>query len=631
MSHPASSPSSRTGIPWQAALAAMGVVFGDIGTSPLYAFRECFGASHHVGASPANLIGAASLITWSLIFIVSFKYLQIILKLDNRGEGGVLALAALIRSELQEGRRQRLFFGLGLFGAALIYADGMLTPAISVLSAVEGLKEVMPSLDPGAIPMISVVILIGLFFIQRYGTGKVGGAFGPVVLLWFVVIAGLGGWSIAKTPSVCWALSPISALTFLVREWRHGLPLLAAVFLAVTGGEALYADLGHFGRRPIRVAWFMAVFPALVLNYLGQAALITRDVTAIRGPFFLLVPNHLILPLTILATLAAIIASQALISGAFSLTAQAIQLGCLPRLRVLHTSVTERGQIYLPLVNWLLAIACSLLVAFFRTSESLAAAYGIAIALTMTVTSLLFWVASRAIWKWSRVNAALLTIAFLAVDVSFLGANSLKLFHGGLLPLVMAMAVVFIMTTWTWGRFRSNRQLERQKIPLSTLLEQVARGSITRVKGTAIFMTGRSDAIPIPLLHNLKHNGVLHEQLILLHVLTLDVPTAREEERIEVSDLGYGFHSVILRFGFSEEPDVPKALREGLPESMNFHAGRTSFFLGRETILTGRASTIYQRFRLAIFASMLRNATPASSYFRLPPNRVVELGAQVTI
>ncbi|MGC4016710.1 MAG: KUP/HAK/KT family potassium transporter [Luteolibacter sp.] len=645
MSQAESGTSSRW--PVAAALGALGVVFGDIGTSPLYAFKECFLSGHGAPVNPFNLIGAASLIVWSLLFIVGFKYLRMILRLDNRGEGGVLALAALIRNAVPGEKNQRWFFMLGLFGAALIYADGMLTPAISVLSAVEGLKTVKPLTDAfpaitkseHLIPLIAIVILIGLFAIQRYGTAKVGKLFGPIVLTWFAVLAITGTVSLLQTPKVLEALLPNTAIKFLVLEWQHGLPLLAAVFLAVTGGEALYADLGHFGRRPIRMAWWVVVCPALVLNYLGQAALLERQPEIMAGenasPFFHLIdPDRfpgLNLLLVILAVLATIIASQALISGAFSLTAQAIQLNCLPRLRIFHTSVTEKGQIYLPMVNWLLAIACVLLVAIFQSSEALAAAYGIAIALTMTATSVLFWAAARKIWQWSVAKAAVLSCIFLGVDLAFLSANSLKIHDGGWLPLVVASAVMFLMTTWTWGRNRSAVQFARQRIPLGDLLDQVARGTIPRVRGTAIFMTGQADAVPVPLLHNLKHNGVIHERLILLHVLTLDVAVAAKEERFEFKDLGQGFLNVILRFGFSEEPDVPQALKEGMPPEIGYHPGRTSFFLGRETIVTGKACTSKHRVRLAIFASMLRNATPASAYFKLPPNRVVELGAQVTL
>lgn len=626
MSQAESGTTARKGVPWAATLGALGVVFGDIGTSPLYAFRECFAAGHGAPITPTNLIGAASLIVWSLLFIIGFKYLRMILRLDNRGEGGVLALAALIRNAVPGERNQKGFFMLGLFGAALIYADGMLTPAISVLSAVEGMRH---HVKESAIPIIAIVILLGLFAIQRFGTAKVGKLFGPIVLLWFFVLAGTGIWSLSQTPMVLMALTPSTALMFLIHEWHHALPLLAAVFLALTGGESLYADLGHFGTRPIRFAWWMVVCPALILNYLGQAALLERNASA--DPFFGLVSDNLRLPLAIIATCAATIASQALISGAFSLTSQAIQLNCLPRLRIFHTSTTEKGQIYLPMVNWLLAIACVLLVAIFQKSSELAAAYGIAIALTMTATSVLFCVAARKLWNWSKAKVAFFSVIFLTADIAFLAANSLKIHDGGWLPLVVAAIVMFLMTTWTWGRTRSAVQFARQRIPLTDLLDQVARGTIPRVRGTAIFMTGQADAVPVPLLHNLKHNGVIHERLILLHVVTLDVAVAAPEERFSFKELGQGFYNVTLRFGFSEEPDVPVALKEGMPPEIGYHPGRTSFFLGRETIITSKASTSKHRLRLAVFASMLRNATPASAYFKLPPNRVVELGAQVTL
>ncbi|MES2922902.1 MAG: potassium transporter Kup [Verrucomicrobiota bacterium] len=613
-------------------LAALGIVFGDIGTSPLYAFRECFSGSHGAPINPANLTGAASLIVWSLLLVVSAKYLFVILRLDNRGEGGILALSALIRSKTAAAKdAPRKILLLGLAGAALIYADGMLTPAISVLSAVEGLSVSAPVVAHWAVP-ISVVILIGLFAIQRHGTAGVGKMFGPVVCLWFLTLALLGLGSIFHHPQVLWSLSPTAGVAFLVREWHHAFPLLAAVFLAVTGGEALYADLGHFGIRPIRLGWFTLVLPALALNYLGQAALVTANPAAIASPFFLMAPEILRLPLTLLATAAAVIASQALISGAFSLTTQAIQLGCLPRFRVLYTSEHSVGQVFVPAVNRILAIACILLVMAFQTSAALAGAYGIAISLTMAITSILFYSAARSVWNWSPVKAAMVTGIFLVVDGGFLAANSLKIFHGGgWFPLVVAGSVMGLMLIWIWGRARLYARFLSEALPVSTLLDSLAKGSIYRVPGTAIYMSGKGLEVPTSLIHNLKHNQVLHSRVILLHVMTLDQPSANPDEILECRDVGQGVYRVNLKFGFAETPDVPAALKAKLPEEFGFNPGKTTYFLGSETYFVGKAASFMDRLRLPIFAAMARNASPATAYFQLPPGRVVELGAQVTL
>ena len=612
--------------------AALGVVFGDIGTSPLYAFRECFSGPHAAPIDPRNLTGAASLIVWSLLLVVTAKYLFVILKLDNRGEGGILALSALIRGAVKNmgGKDPRRILLFGLAGSALIYADGMLTPAISVLSAVEGLSVSAPMLSHWAVPL-SVVILTGLFTIQQFGTGKVGGLFGPVVLLWFATIALLGIRALWSHPQVLLALSPSEGFLFLIREWKHAFPLLAAVFLAVTGGEALYADLGHFGARPIRLGWFAVVLPALVLNYLGQAALLTVDPSAIRSPFFLLAPQALQFPLTILATCAAIIASQALISGAFSLTTQAIQLGCLPRFRVRYTSEHSVGQVYVPSVNWMLAAACILLVVSFKTSAALAGAYGIAIALTMAITSILFFTAARAAWGWSLPKAGIVTGLFLALDGAFLAANSLKIIHGGWFPLVIGGAVMSLMLIWIWGRKRLYVRITRDSLPAEALIKDLGKGRIHRVSGTAIYMSGKGTQVPTALLHNLKHNQVLHERVILLHVMTLDQPMADPDEMLDHEDLGEGLHRVTLRFGFAETPDVPSALKAHLPESIRFQPGKATYFLGSETYGVGKNAKLIDHIRLSLFAMMARNASPATAYFQLPPGRVVELGAQITL
>jgi len=617
-----------------AALAALGIVFGDIGTSPLYAFRECFAGphAHAVSMTPQNLTGAASLVIWSLLLVVSVKYLFIILRLDNKGEGGILSLSALIRSASRRlgGADPKMVLLLGLAGAALIYADGMLTPAISVLSAVEGLTVTAPHLHHWVVP-ISVALLTGVFAIQKKGTEVVGKLFGPIVLVWFVVLGLLGIRMIISYPEVLSALSPSEGFSFMVREWKHSLPLLAAVFLAVTGGEALYADLGHFGKRPIRIAWFSVVLPGLVLNYLGQAALLSNQPEAIRSPFFLMAPEMMRFPLTLLATGAAIIASQALISGAFSLTTQAVQLGVLPRFRILHTSDEEVGQVYVPAINWFLAIACIILVVEFGSSAALAGAYGIAIALTMTITSLLFFSAARAVWGWSLAKAAVLTLVFLAIDGAFLLANASKIIHGGWLPLIIASTFMGLMLIWIRGRRLLWARIQRDSLPVDMLLRDLAKGKIHRVSGTAIYMTGGGNIVPGAMLHNLKHNQVLHERIVLLHVVTMDQPHASSEETLSHFELGHGLHRVVLRFGFADEPDVPTALKKYLPENIRFQPGKATYFLGRETYGVGKKAGILDRIRLSIFATMARNASPATAYFKLPPGRVVELGAQLTL
>ncbi len=613
-------------------IAALGIVFGDIGTSPLYAFRECFSGHHGAPINPANLVGAASLIVWSLVLVVSMKYLFVILRLDNKGEGGILALSTLIRGAVRRlgGQDPQKILLFGLAGAALIYADGMLTPAISVLSAVEGLSVSEPALAEWTVPL-AVVVLIGLFSIQKFGTGNVGKLFGPVVLLWFASLALLGIGALWHHPQVLWAILPSEGISFLFREWRHAFPLLAAVFLAVTGGEALYADLGHFGTASIRVGWFTVVLPALLLNYLGQAALLTADPSAIRSPFFLLAPEVLQLPLTILATGAAIIASQALISGAFSLTTQAVQLGCMSRVRILYTSEHSMGQVYVPVVNHILAIACILLVVTFKTSSNLAGAYGVAISLTMTITSVLFFSAARVVWGWSKFKAGLVTGLFILLDGAFLGANALKIWPSGWLPLLIAAVVMAVMLIWIWGRKRLYARIQRDSLPIEMLLKDLEKGKIHRVSGTAVYMSGKGLQVPTALLHNLKHNQVLHERLILLHVMTLDQPRANPGEVLDYQDLGNGVQRVTLRFGFAETPDVPTALKLRMTECARFQPGKATYFLGRETYGVGKNATFIDRLRLSLFAVMARNASSATAYFQLPPGRVVELGGQITL
>lgn len=615
------------------ALAALGIVFGDIGTSPLYAFRECFAEGPHSAAiQPGNLTGAASMIVWSLLLVVSAKYLFIILKLDNKGEGGILALSALIRavSATKPDGRYGMILLLGLAGAALIYADGMLTPAISVLSAVEGLAVSAPALAKWSVPA-AVIILALLFAIQKHGTGRVGVLFGPIVLLWFLTIGLLGLGQVLRHPEVLAGLSPLEGGLFLIREWNHAFPLLAAVFLAVTGGEALYADLGHFGIRSIRVGWFSIVLPCLVLNYLGQAALLTADPSAIRSPFFLMAPAVLRFPLTLLATAAAIIASQALITGAFSLTTQAVQFGFLPRFRICHTSEHAMGQVYVPMVNWLLAASCILLVVGFGSSGALAGAYGIAIALTMSITSVLFYTASRRCWGWPVWRASVFTGLFLLIDGAFLSANILKIVHGGWLPILVGVVIMSLMLVWIWGRYRLYQRIMEGALPVRALMDDLEKGRIHRVSGIAVYMSGKATKVPNALLHNLKHNQVLHERVILLHVATLDRPHVQNDEQVQHVELGQGLHRVNLYFGFADNPDVPTALRERLPAELRFHPGKATYFLGRETYRVGKKAGWVDRMRLFLFAVMARNASDATAYFHLPPGRVVELGAHITL
>jgi KUP system potassium uptake protein len=606
-------------------LAALGVVFGDIGTSPLYAMRECFHGPHGIGATPANVLGVLSLIVWALLLIISLKYLAFILRADNRGEGGILALTALV-SQLKPSRLLTL---VGLFGAALLYSDGMITPAISVLSAVEGLEVAAPGLGAFVEP-ITILILIAVFVVQNRGTARVGALFGPVTLLWFLVIAALGIAQIVHQPSVLAALSPIHAFQFFQHNGRQGFFILGAVFLVVTGGEALYADIGHFGIRPIRLVWFALVLPALVLNYLGQGALLLTDPLAAENPFFGLAPGWAVLPLVLLASAAAVIASQALITGAFSLTMQAVQLGYTPRLTILHTSASARGQIYLPMVNWALMLSCIALVISFKSSSNLAAAYGVSITSTMLITTVLFYVIARWKWNWHPTVAAIVTGLFLVIDLAFLISNFAKIFHGGWFPLAVGGVIFYLMWTWRRGRARLAKRMQDHALPLSALLEDVRRTSPIRVSGTAFFMSGNPNGTPPALLHNFKHNKVLHERVVILNVRTDEVPHVPPDERLSVDCLDLGIWRMTIRFGFMDEPDVPQELNRISSPEFEFDPMKSSFFLGRETILCSRGRGL-NRIGAAIFAWMSQNARAATSFFKLPPGSVVELGAQVEI
>jgi KUP system potassium uptake protein len=611
-------------------ITALGVVYGDIGTSPLYALQQCFSAEYGMLPTTANVLGILSLILWSLILVVSVKYIVFILRADNNGEGGILSLLALLLQQTRrngDSQRRLVLIVLGLFGAALLYGDGVITPAVSVLSAVEGLDVAMPSLSHLVVPLC-LVILFALFMVQRFGTSKVGIAFGPIMLVWFLVIAGLGLHSIIGAPEVLGAINPWHAAVFFHEHGIAGYLTLGAVVLCVTGGEALYADLGHFGKRPIRVAWFGAVLPALVLNYFGQGALLLRVPAATSNPFYLLAPSSLQWPLVIIGTLAAVVASQALISGAFSLTQQSIQLGYSPRMQVIHTSEHHAGQIYVPEVNRALMFFCLLLVLWFQTSSALSAAYGIAVTGTMAITSLLFAVVARARWNWSLWHVGLLTAGFLAMDLPFLRANVVKIEHGGWVPIVMAIAVYTLMSTWKRGRADLYQLHAARMLPMDTFLHSLARSAPLRVPGTAVFMTSEAGGAPVVLLHHLKHNKSLHETVILLSVQTLRVPDVPDAERVAFEPLGQGFYRLVASYGFMQSPDVPAVLGGLVEHGVPVAPMSTSYYLGHERLVLS-GPTHMPRWRKKLFAFMSRNARSATEFFHIPPNRVLELGAQI--
>ncbi|HET7826444.1 MAG TPA: potassium transporter Kup [Anaeromyxobacter sp.] len=614
------------------ALGALGVVYGDIGTSPLYALKECFGGPHGVPPEPANVIGVVSLVFWALAFVVTFKYFAFVMRADNRGEGGILALMALVGQTETSRAGRRVLLILGLFGAALLYGDGVITPAISVLGAIEGVAVAAPPLAHLVVP-ITVVILLLLFLFQKRGTATVGAVFGPIMVLWFVSIALLGVRGILLDPGILRAVSPAEGIRFFARHGGHGFLVLGGVVLVITGAEALYADMGHFGKRPIRVAWLGVAMPALVLNYMGQGAALLRDPTAARNPFYLLAPEWALYPMIAIATAAAIVASQALISGAFSLTQQAVQLGYSPRVTIRHTSRTEIGQIYIPEVNWAVGLATVALVLGFESSSNLAAAYGIAVTGTMGITTLLFHRVARDQWRWPRWKAWPLTLVFLAVDLAFFGANVVKIEEGGWFPLAAGALVFTLLSTWKRGRQVLAAQLRDAGLPLPLFLAEIGRKNPVRVPGTAVFLTSNVENVPPVLLHHLKHNKVLHERVVLASLVTEEIPSVPEAERVTVRELGSGFVQVVSRYGFMETPDVP-AMLESIPKraipgpKLRIVPMETTYFLGRETLLpTGPSSMASWRKRL--FIVMARNAQTASSFFRLPPNRVVEMGAQI--
>lgn len=611
-------------------LMALGVVFGDIGTSPLYAIRECFHGEHAVDVSTANILGVLSLVFWSLTIVISIKYLLFILRADNDGEGGILALTALVTPVRQvSGRRGAVILAMGLLGASLLYADGMITPAISVLSAVEGLQVATPGLEPYVEP-ITIAILIGLFLFQSRGTAGVGVVFGPIMLVWFLVLALFGITHIVEAPQVLWAVNPANGIHFMLHNGWEGFVILGTVFLVVTGGEALYADIGHFGTRPIRISWYSLVLPALLLNYFGQGAFLMNYPGNASNPFYRMAPGWALYPLVVFATMATVIASQAVITGAFSLTLQAVQLGFSPRLTIKHTSPSQIGQVYIPAVNWALMAACIALVLGFESSSNLAAAYGVAITITMVLTSILFFFLVRDRWDWPVPLALGLAGSFLIIDLSFFGANMLKIAHGGWFPLLVACVAYALMSTWMAGRRLLGQRLRESAMPVELYLADLLSDLPPRVPGTAVFMTGNPVGTPPALRHNVTHNKVLHEKVVLLTVDTADVPHVRAPQRAEVEEIGAGFFRISLNYGFMDEPNVPRELSKIRHDDLDFTDGSISYFLGREELLATKRPGL-AIWREKLFAWMSRNSQQATAFFHLPPDQVVEVGTQIEL
>jgi KUP system potassium uptake protein len=612
-------------------LGALGVVFGDIGTSPLYALRECF---HHKGGlpvTPDNVLGILSLVFWALIIVISLKYVLYVMRADNRGEGGVLALMALAHPKPSlEGRDpKKLLIFLGLFGAALLYGDGVITPAISVLSAVEGLEVVTPLFKPYVVPT-AVIVLCLLFFPQKYGTDKIGKAFGPIILLWFLTIAVLGLGGIRHNPGVLKAVNPYYAVHFFIANGLHGFLTLGAVFLVATGGEALYADIGHFGRKSINIAWFSVVLPSLALNYFGQGALLLESPSSAHHPFYLLAPNWATMPLVFLSTMAAIIASQALISGAYSLTQQAIQLGYLPRQKITHTSYRQIGQIYVPFINWAMLFGTVALVLLFRSSSNLAAAYGLAVTATMVITTILIYYVARDLWKWRPWIVLLVTATLLTVDLSFFLANLVKLFEGGFIPLVIAIFIFTSMTTWRRGRYILGQRLKQKALPVQSFIAEVEAKKCQRVPGIGVFMTSVPDSTPPSLVHNVAHNHILHESTILLTVVTESIPYVADNERIDIKCIHPGMYSAKIRYGFMEMPDVPDCLERSLGAYFRYDPRDVTYFLGRESLISTKRPGM-ARWRELLFSFMTRNSQKATDFFKLPADQVFEIGIVVEL
>ncbi|MGD9587697.1 MAG: potassium transporter Kup [Pyrinomonadaceae bacterium] len=612
-------------------LAALGVVYGDIGTSPLYAIRECFHGPHAIAPTAANILGVLSLIFWSLVIVISIKYLTFVLRADNRGEGGILSLAALATPIKPSGRTEKWFLiALGIFGAALLYGDGVLTPAISILGAIEGLTVAAPELSFFVVP-VTIGILVGLFFFQSRGTAGVGRVFGPVTLLWFVVLAILGIAQIVHYPQVIAAANPLYGVQFFVANGWHGFIILGSVFLVVTGGEALYADMGHFGTRPIRLAWFTVALPALLLNYFGQGALLLEDPAMAVNPFYRLAPSWALYPMIVLATSAAVIASQAVISGAFSLTMQAVQLGFVPRVKILHTSSREIGQIYLPAVNWALMAGCIAIVIGFGSSSRLASAYGIAVTSTMVITTVLFYFVARDRWNWGLLPTLALCSVFLVIDLAFFGANIIKVLDGGWFPLLLAAAVFTVMLTWKKGRSILQQRVQDETAPLEDFLRDISSKKVPRVPGTAVYMNGNASRTPAALINNIEHNRILHQRLLFVTVKTRPIPYVDRDERVLVEQLGKTFWRVKLYYGYMEEPNVPRELLSLEQAGLRLSPNEMTYFLGRETIIATKKYSGMARWREKLFSLLSRNARSATSFFGIPPGRVVELGEQIEI
>jgi KUP system potassium uptake protein len=613
------------------ALGALGVVYGDIGTSPLYAVRECFNGPHAVGLNDANLLGVASLIFWSLAIVVSVKYVGFILKADNRGEGGIFALLGLLLgSDQQLGPKLRSTVMAGaIFGAALLYGEGIITPSISVLSAIEGLEVATEAAKPFIVPL-TCLVLVGLFLVQKRGTSGIGKVFGPVMVVWFVTIAATGGWAILQSPRILTALNPGQAWDFFSANRLHGFVVLGSVVLCITGSEALYADLGHFGARAIRMTWLGLACPALLLNYFGQCALLLDHPAASFHPFYALVPSSMLYPTVALSTIAAIIASQALISGAFSLTQQAIQLGFSPRVHIIHTSAAVKGQIYIPGVNYALMIACLSLVLYFKESSRLAGAYGMAVTATMNITSLLLLIAAVRIWRWPLWKAVPPVALFLCFDASYFTANLFKFLDGGWIALVVAILVATVFSSWRKGREELRKQLYSGLLPLDAFLADLERHPLTRVRGTAVFMTISAEGTPPTLLHHVKHNHVLHEHVVLLTIKAADTPAVAEEDRLRIERRPAGFYRLAAWYGYMETPNVPNIMRLAACFGLPLEPTKTTYYLGRETLLTNGTSPM-SSWRKALFVFMSRNAANPAGYFGIPPNRVVELGAQIRL
>ena len=608
-------------------LAALGVVFGDIGTSPLYAIRECFHGEYGIAVTHQNILGVLSLMFWSLVMIVSFKYLTIVLRADNNGEGGVIALTALLkRSRMVKKARGIGLVAVGLFAACLLYGDGMITPAISVLSAVEGIRIITPVFRPYIVPL-TIVILAGLFFIQRHGTAKVGSLFGPVILVWLLILAALGAAQIVHNPSILLAVLPWYGVDFLVRNSLHGFIVLGAVFLVVTGSEALYADMGHFGKRPIRLTWIVLVFPALVLNYFGQGALLMNSPEQSHHPFYALVPSWALVPMVLLATAATIIASQAVITGSFSLTRQAIQLGYLPRLRVSHTSAAHIGQIYIAPVNWLLMICTIGLVIGFESSSKLAAAYGVAVTSTMLITTTLFFVVARRRWEWGRLKAGALTGLFFLIDIPFFCANISKILHGAWFPLVIGLAFFILMMTWKQGRRILGEQVMAFSPSIEEFKQSLAQNPLQRVQGQAVFLTGNAGRIPQAVVQNMKHNRVLHADVAILHFQTEDVPRISNFEKITAEKLTSGIYLIIARHGFMEAPKIETIFALAREQGVDIKIDTASFFLGREKLVIKEKPEM-GRWRAGLFLFLSKNSMDASAFFGIPSNQVIEVGVQ---